>query len=187
MSIILEGPDNAGKTSLAEDLQRLNPNLHYFHSGSAPRDDEHEVHCLQEQWHMASKPNCIVDRITAISQQVYKDGRLFEEKLMMELQKYVLSDPIIIVYCRPSTDTLMQFDKFTWREGESEAYRQHVIANQHKYIERYDLLMQRTPHILYDFKDEIAAGFLRKWLATNSQDNIYWLKQNVVTKGAYEL
>lgn len=168
MSILLEGADNSGKTTLGKDLLQLNPRLKYFHSGSAPRDTQHEAICLEQQWSMCAA-GFIVDRATCISQQVYKDGRLFEDKLMQQIDN-LLRIGILIVFCRPSTDKLMSFEKFTWRDEESEAYKQQVIANQHKYIARYDQLMSRVPHLLYDYEDELASGWLRKMLAEASHD-----------------
>ena len=164
MAILLEGADNSGKTTLAKDLKQLNPRLEYFHSGSAPRNEEHEEHCLIQQFSMCGRGHMIIDRATAISQQVYVDDRLFEPKLMMHLDR-LIEIGTILVYCRPSTDKLMSFEHFTWRDEESEAYKAHVLANQHKYIDRYDQLMARVPHIHYDFEDELSSAWLRKMIA----------------------
>jgi hypothetical protein len=180
MSILLEGADNSGKTTLGKELLQLNAHLEYFHSGSAPLNEEHENLCLQQQFAMCAKPQMIIDRATCISQQVYKDGRLHENKLLMEVDK-LLQIGTLIVYCRPSTDKLMSFEKFTWRSEESETYKQHVIANQHKYIERYDQVMHKIPHLLYDYEDELSSGWLRKMLSEVSSSPITYQRLIDVT------
>lgn len=183
MSILLEGADNSGKTSLAKDLRQLNHRLKYFHSGSAPRDEEHEAHCILQQYEKCSQPDMIVDRATCISQQVY-GGRLFEPKLMQELDKLIRIGTLV-VYCRPSTDRLMAFEHFTWRDEEDEAYKQQVIINQHKYISAYDTLMMTVPHIQYDFQDEMSSAWLRKMIAEAPFDEMtYWRLHEVMMKAA---
>lgn len=169
--IILEGADNSGKTTLGKDLLQQNPRLEYFHSGSAPRDEEHENMCLLQQYEKAIQPHIIVDRVTCISQQVYKKNRLFEPKLMAQLDAILMAGALI-VYCRPSTDRLMAVEHFTWRDEETEEYKQQVIANQHQYIEKYDQLMMKVPHITYDFQDEMCSGWLRLMLAKAPYDRI---------------
>jgi hypothetical protein len=59
----------------------------------------------------------------------------------------------------------MSFEKFTWRDEETEEYKKLVIAKQHHFIRRYDDVMSRIPHITYDYEDEMASGWLRKMLA----------------------
>jgi adenylate kinase family enzyme len=174
MSLVLEGADNSGKTTLAKDLRQLNPKLKYFHSGSAPRDADHESMCLLHQYEKCAQPNMIIDRVTCISQQVY-GNRIFEHTLMQELDK-LLRIGTIIIYCRPSTDRLMSFEKFTWRDEESEEYKQQVIKNQHEYIDRYDKVMASIPHIMYDFDEETPAAWLRQMFSEAAFDQITFMR-----------
>jgi len=179
MSILLEGTDNSGKTTLSKDLRQLNPHLQYHHSGSRPSTDEHERLCLEQQHALLAMGNTIVDRATCISEQVYRPDRLFEVKLMQHVD-LLLQIGVIIVYCRPSTDKLMSFEKFTWRGEESEDFKQGVLQNQHIYIQRYDELMTRVPHLAYDYEDEMASAWLRKMLAESSFDQLTYLRLHEV-------
>ena len=185
MSLVLEGADNSGKTTLAKDLRQLNPRLKYLHAGSAPRDEDHEALCMLHQYEKCARPNVIVDRVTCISQQVYQN-KVFDSRYMRELDK-LLRIGVLIVYCRPSTDRLMSFEKFTWRDEESEAYKQKVLDNQHEYIHRYDKIMEQVPHIHYDFDEEMPAAWLRKMLADSSYDQMTYMRLHDVTMKSTQL
>lgn len=162
--IVIEGPDNAGKTTLAKELMQLNSRLEYFHAGSAPKDLIHEQMCIDQQFEQFVLPHVIGDRATCISQQVYQEGRLFEHKLLGDIDRLVMIG-CIIVYCRPSTDRLMAVQSFQWRDEETEAHKQKIIRNQHTFILRYDELMTRVPHIAYNFEEEMASAWIRKMLS----------------------
>lgn len=175
MSILLEGADNSGKTTLGKELLQLNPHLQYFLAGSAPSSPQHEVLCIQQQHALAAMPGMVIDRATCISQQVYQEDRLCEVALMNHVD-LLIQVGTIIVYCRPSTDKLMSFEKFTWRDEESESHKQKILANQHNYIERYDKIMTIVPHIFYDYEDEMSSAWLRKMLSEAPADKMVYFK-----------
>jgi hypothetical protein len=158
MRIILEGPDNSGKTTLASMLRSNCPGLTYYHPGGPPSDQAEEDRCLTDQMLMLMNTDPILmDRCTGISQQVYSPAIWPETH--ERRQSWVTNahkGGVIFVYCRPSTDWLMSFENFTWRDGESEEFKQKIIRDQHVFIDRYDELMRTIPHVSYDYKGEGA-------------------------------
>jgi len=163
MKVILEGPDNAGKTSLANRVREaLGTRVRYFHPGGRPDGFQGELDCMKQQARLMKQEDVlIIDRVTAISQQVYSpsddsEANYWRQQGLLELLSY---KPVVI-YCRPSTDRLMRTEEYTWREGESEEFKQSIIRNAHTYIERYDKLMQGVPNICYNF-DEPSGGIIR--------------------------
>lgn len=161
MRLILEGPDNAGKTTLADTLRKLLPQHVYFHPGGRPADEKAEDACLKDQlWLMTSQDRLIMDRCTSISQQVYSPDPRRSAERGLALNDLITAG-VIFVYCRPNTDWLMSFENFTWREGETEEFKQEIIAKQHVFIQRYDDLMQWVPHIHYDYRSEEAPTIIR--------------------------
>lgn len=153
MRLILEGPDNAGKTSLANRL-RNHVSVRYFHPGGRPVDFDHEVRCMEEQFDLLSTSvNLIIDRITAISQQIYNPDPAHDDLRMSEREAILTLNPVI-VYCRPSTDKLLRVQDLTWREGETEEHKEKIIRNQHTFVQRYDELFAKIPCISYDYEDE---------------------------------
>lgn len=154
MRLILEGPDNAGKTSLANRLVAHVSGLRYFHPGGRPVDFDHEVRCMEEQFDLLStSANFIIDRITAISQQIYNPDKTYDDLRMSEREAIIALNPVI-VYCRPSTDRLLRTQDLTWREGETEEHKQKIIRNQHDFVKRYDEMFAKIPCISYDYEDE---------------------------------
>lgn len=158
MNLLLEGPDNAGKTTLARHIQaRAIVAVEYFHPGGPPKDIGEEHLCMDTQDHLfRTADGCIVDRVTCISQQVYNPHGRLDADRQFALDELRRLSNLLIVYCRPSTDRLMRKEDFTWRDGESEEHKQKILRNQHLFIERYDAIMARVPHVLYDFDDQHA-------------------------------
>ena len=155
-NIVLEGPDNAGKSTLAAALIKAVPKHQYYHPGGAPDSLEAEEKFVGAQLLLAtSKSPIVFDRLTPISQMVYNpDPALERTRVAAALD---ILQHCVLVYCRPSTDRLMRTDAFTWREGESEEHKQKIIKNQIEFIQRYDKLLLMFPHVTYSFDDVFAA------------------------------
>lgn len=158
MRIVLEGPDNAGKTTLAQQLVTgCSKPVMYFHPGGRPADDNHERVCVQEQLRLLSREAVIViDRVTPISQQVYNPDPDMAAQRCAWLDTFV--GMALFVYCRPSTDRLLRTQDLTWRPDESDEHKQKIISRQHEFVERYDDIMRTVPCIHYDFEDPSADG-----------------------------
>ena len=184
MRLIFEGPDNAGKTSLALRLREYaganGLTVEYFHPGGPPKDFAAEVDCMVQQRNLLGSStyrNLIMDRITAISQQVYNPNPDLDPTRGIYL-KNVLDVQPILIYCRPSTDRLLRTQDLTWRDGETEEHKQKIIEGQHTFVQRYDELMQRTPHIVYNFEDSLAESLERELKkALHNEVSHGWLQQ----------
>jgi thymidylate kinase len=161
MRIILEGPDNAGKTTLANKIKHaLGPRVDYFHPGGKPADLEAEALCIEVQLDTLQASSAIVmDRCTPISQAVYNhDPQLVGWRQHM-WHRYVELG-VVVIYCRPTTDKLLRVQDLTWREGESEEHKQKIIQNQHKFVQGYDVIMRGIPNLSYNFEDQAHADII---------------------------
>lgn len=147
--IVFEGPDNAGKSTLAKYIAEKY-GLAYFTAGPAPKNRIDLELCCIGQYARLNFP-IVQDRLTCISQQIYHEP---DSYLEVFLQSYIRSKKFVLVYCRPTERTLMDFSTHKIKSYDTEQSLKKIIDNQHTYINRYDDLMSRVPHLLYDWTDE---------------------------------
>lgn len=133
--IIIEGPDNSGKSTLAERLsQELKiPVIHSQRPSGSPSEIlEHSFKQLQPQM-------AILDRVYAMSEYVYgpicrgaTDLGDLHHKALIDLY----NRPYLIIYCRPPMETILKNDGRDQMEG--------VLDNHQAIVERYDELMMEV-------------------------------------------
>ena len=153
MGLIIEGPDASGKSTLAR-LISLNSAMPLYLAGGKPRDDDEMWRMINDQ---AKAADCdsIVDRVSCISQQVYRDGLFMREDLMAIAND--LAKKHVLVYCRPPMHVLMDPSKHEWKEYDTDEWKAQILANQATYVERYDLLMSKLPCIIFDWTAESST------------------------------
>lgn len=147
--IVLEGPDNAGKSTFARLLCDA-CGLHYSSAGPAPKTPDELQLCLNTQL-MNASVKMVQDRLTCISQQVYNGS---DDNLQKYLDLMLQVEHCIVIYCRPPDRILMDFSTHKVKSYDTEESLSKIVANQHRYIERYDALMKTIPHKQYDWTDE---------------------------------
>lgn len=155
--IIIEGPDNSGKSTLAAQLRR-DTGLPVIQS-SRPSPDLNFVqvyqHCLYQ---VAPKEKlAILDRVTAISESIYGPICRGESALGM-YQRDALLDvwnrPYTVIYCRPEDSVIL--------DNKGRDQMPGVLENHQAIIAAYDRLMDDlarfgTPHVsVYDWKDKLS-------------------------------
>lgn len=181
MRIILEGPDNAGKTSLANRWKHeLGPRVEYFHPGGPPVDIDAEGACIEQQLEiLANSQSIIMDRCTPISQHIYNYSIELASWRQHMWQRY-WDLGVVVIYCRPTIDHLLRTQDLTWREGETEAHKQKIITGQHGYVQAYDGLMMAIPNVCYDWGDAPHAEVIyRQGLRALDGDQVAaaWFRQ----------
>lgn len=157
MNFILEGPDNAGKTTLANYLLREARCAKYFHPGGPPSDYVGETRCMEEQLDRLVDSNVmILDRCTPVSQMVYNSAIQHDDDRMRvahEFRKFA-----VFVYCRPTTDRLLRVQDLTWRAGETDEHKEKIISRQHEFVQRYDKVMALIPCVSYDYDSPLCSA-----------------------------
>jgi len=156
--IVVEGPDNSGKTTLLKTIsEAFRTEIH--HSGGPPKYDGETLDRTAEYLQMDYK---LYDRFPAISDQVYsplfRGVNYFNTKRGQQLFKDFLLKRPLIVYCRPPDEVLMELENHKFHpENETQEHFQKVMANQAKIIETYDALMAQisnlniAPMVQYDW------------------------------------
>lgn len=184
--IVLEGPDHAGKTTLAKQLCTIT-GAKYHHPGGAPVDEMAERACLMEQQFLIERAGPLVlDRVTCVSQQVYNPNEALDPVRTRCLDTLCTSPFVFVVYCRPPNEHLVDVGNYTWRPEETEEHRQKIMTRAFEWVERYDRVMEKVPHLSYDFKDVAAAKTLETALiGALTEDGLWmqWLSATVLSGG----
>lgn len=175
--IIVEGADNSGKSTLARAL-----GLSYYSAGPAPTNKEEMINCIVTQ-RSRRAIDCVQDRLTCISQQVYSDD--FANYLLRDelISCYVNVPGVVIVYCRPPERVLMDLSTHKVKSYDTEENLAKIVANQHLYIHRYDAIMSSIPHFLYDWTDTSTdTRDVIKHLINTQHDSLAWRELNDTMK-----
>ena len=151
--IIFEGADASGKSTLARKLSR-DSGRDLFLAGGKPKDDAEMWRMIGDQ-RLALEEGKLVDRVSSISQQVYREGLFFRDDLMTEVHS-LLDAGHVLVYCRPPNHVMLDPKNHEWKPYDTEEWKQTILMNQQMYMDRYDLLMAKLPCVIYDWTSEDA-------------------------------
>lgn len=144
MSIILEGPDNAGKSTLAAFLTK-ELSLPIKHSGG-PSKYPGEVNARALQFN--GDPACMIyDRHPCVSQNLYVEalkngGELVHQRTIDEF--YAAGH--FIVYCRPIA---LDLSGHQMSEHSSDQYFEEVRRNYCRLLAVYDAWALEHAHLVY--------------------------------------
>ncbi len=172
MAIILEGPDAAGKSTLADCLVRQF-GMEHLQSGGAPGTYQEVLRYCEMQLNACNNRNIVIDRVTPISHPIYNPFYRNHVVVMDFLTAMINHKDTVAVYCRPPTEALMRPEKHVWKDYDTEEHKQKVLRNQHDFILQYDKVFQQIPHITYDYTDfEMSAELIAMFAASVDSDEI---------------
>lgn len=150
--IILEGPDNSGKSTLGKILsEKLH--LEIVHPGGKPDNPDIELSMILNQMKL-SETNIIHDRITCISNMVYNIFRGAESDIDYSFMCDQFANSSTIIYCRPPMEVLLNLSNHVVKEHDSVDQINLVNNNCKQIIIAYDTIMQFIHHIPYDYTSD---------------------------------
>lgn len=154
MIIILEGPDNGGKTTLAKFLS-TQTGLRLHHSGGPPKDRSEILYRATE---LLKLENVIFDRFPVISDRIYSKllrGEDFFANTTFPIR--LAQQRPFIIYCRPPMEVLLKLDGHEVKEHETQ---EHVEAMKKKALDiviAYDQAMKAWDPLYYDYTIDHSA------------------------------
>lgn len=188
MAIILEGPDAAGKTTLARTLSGQF-GMRLVVAGGAPKTPADVERYCKDQLKACEDRSAVIDRITPISHPIYNPKyRNAPNRAILDwyLNKMLERPDVIVVYCRPPIEALMRPEKHQWKDYDTEEDKQKILNNQMIYIELYDEAFEKIPHLEYDYTvaNEDFSMHLVCMLAAsqNSDEQLFKLKELQFTR-----
>lgn len=151
MQIILEGPDNSGKSTLAAYLAR-SLDLSLQHSGG-PSKYPGEVNARTFEMNQRTFTQ-LFDRHPAISQNIYVGGLQNGGELVTEenVNDFYALKPLII-YCK----NVRGVDGHEQSEHSSTEYFDQVAKNMERICDLYDAWAVEKAHIVYRIGDNMSA------------------------------
>ncbi len=156
MSVILEGFDNSGKSTLAEMLKR-DAGAAVYYPGPKPKGIQEIRRQLRRQAEVAKEDNVVLDRVTLFSQVAYglgdvRGGLHFLLGTMLELPSvFSLMDNSLVVYCRPPIEKILDFSTHQIKDYDDHRKIKWLEANAEKIISRYDKIFKKYPHMVWDY------------------------------------
>lgn len=158
MTIIIEGPDNSGKSTLAKSLSEILtcPVVH----SERPNKGWGVNQTLLHSYRQLRPKRAILDRVYAISEYVYGNvvrngsalGEFHKEALLDLYQR-----PHLIIYCRPDIRTIL--------DNQGRPQMKGVLEKHSRIVEEYDILMDEvalhTNLIRYDWQEDIFDNLVK--------------------------
>ena len=146
--VIIEGPDNSGKTTLLNKLQVIHKLGYLAIPHRGPTDKYHDLYVNMEyilnRAIRSSSKRYIVDRLPLISESIY--GPLcrkrdlwvenFEDKLRFSKALTTL-DPFII-YCRPPREKILNMNTHQVKDYDTKEHLAQVNKQKQNIIDAYD-------------------------------------------------
>ncbi|HTR69282.1 MAG TPA: hypothetical protein VMH41_03525 [Mycobacteriales bacterium] len=164
--IIVEGYDGSGKSTVAEEIgKRLEAPV--FHAGGPPVDDTDVLSCAARA---LTRMNmwCVQDRVTQVSHCVYAMLTKPVEAALAISRMDDLKAARLLVYCRPSTDTILSnLQRHRAKEYEAGHVAKEYAADSHTVYVRVNA------NVLIGVYDTIIR------LASRHVSVIYYDYQNV--------
>jgi len=151
-SIIVEGYDNMGKSTLIDDLHHTSSfNFPIHRAGPPAQNDAHAILCCEEQLdkmvHQSSYT--LFDRITPISRTCYQFdiGDRHRRTLSMFLREMMRHS--IIVWCDTDNDP----ESHVVKEYDTPEHLEFLHNNEFKIISNYRDIMASLPGVIrYDYR-----------------------------------
>jgi hypothetical protein len=152
--LIVEGPDNAGKSTLIGQIKETF-NIESIHAGGPPKN----LRDIETRRAAAFK-NCLIgivqDRNYLISDIVYgsvlrKSPCYNNFRLLLQM----LQLKPLVIYCRPRLEQLLEMKNHEVKAHETQEHVDSVVENQKTIVEHYDELMKivgmHTTVLTYDY------------------------------------
>lgn len=144
MIIVVEGPDNSGKSTLAQELSRK-LGWQVLHSGG-PCESKQDY--MERIVKIYNSHRVIWDRHPAVSEYIYGP-------VLRGVYNYIPLNAFpresLVIYCRPPDEVLLDFRTHRKNHRISDEHDQQVEARARDIIKVYDDVMFAIPHHKYDW------------------------------------
>ena len=172
--IIVEGPDNSGKSTLIKSLIKDFNLLLAEKPHGPPQNVNDLIYRSSKLLLKQDQKRYIVDRHPLISEKVYgpalRNKDLWEEKkltycsFMDILNDSSLAGSVFIIYCRPPNEVVLNLSTHEVKGYDTAEHLEALKSNLQKVVEGYDNIMSLWADFKYNYKDSNSYELLTKKL-----------------------
>lgn len=159
--IVIEGPQNSGKTTLANRLSTVFDLPVYF-----PMKDALSKELIKESCNFVldNHNKYIFDRVPFISEPIYCLLRHEGNLLLEEKELYKKFDALmpVMIYCRPPDNYILDQKKLGIKDYDTPKYIKEVMIKHGVILNLYDKVMNTLPNIRYDYTGDGFDNLVEK-------------------------
>ena len=170
--ILIEGPDNSGKSTLALQLSKEFGFKLYDRPHGPPKNaDELVMRALQLAL-VQSKKNLIVDRHPLIGENVYgpilRGHNMWDEKpdyekiLGDDLVDKIHKGDVFIIYCRPPREVVLNLKTHQVKDYDTPSHLKALTKKSGEILDCYDENLRTFASHIYDYTEEDSLKNLIK-------------------------
>lgn len=167
--ILVEGPDNSGKSTLIEQLANEFELFKLDRPHGPPKTPEELYDRTLDAQNFYKSKMSIMDRNPVIGESIY--GPILRRHNMwddiknkfeceVELFSKILSGTIFLIYCRPPLDVLLDLTTHQVKSYDTKEHLESLSKNKSKIVEAYDKYMSKWATYTYNYKDPSALNDL---------------------------
>jgi len=146
MYIVIEGTDNAGKSTLARNLQQLMGHIRIV-SSEGPEKYPGEINERVLRYFEMSTEPILFDRHPAVSNQIYRQIKDGYTSVSPELLERFYGNKPFFIYCRPIAKPTL--DGHVLRDHDTPDHMAAVASNLDKLVALYDAWACKHAHVIY--------------------------------------
>lgn len=171
--IIVEGPDNSGKSTLIQNLLK-DYTIELFSTSKGPIHDlNYFERKILETTQNLEFPHLIMDRCSLLSEEIY--GPTLRSKNLIDELEYpsyyrrklyssLSQGETFLIYCRPPKPILLDFKNHQVKEHDTQEHLNNIILKAESIIEAYDTIVGPIANFIYDYTSPEAYNLLTKTL-----------------------
>lgn len=171
--ILVEGPDNSGKSTLIEQLTARFNLFKCERPHGPPKSAEELYFRIKDFQNFYKSKMFIMDRNPVIGESIYgpilRNHNMFEDldtqdqiEFEAELFSKITTKTIFLIYCRPPLEVITNLETHQVKDYDTEEHLKSLSLNRYKIVQAYDDVMSHWAHYTYNYKDPEALNDLIK-------------------------
>lgn len=173
--ILIEGPDNSGKSTLVEQLTVEFNLFKCDRPHGPPKTPEELYNRTMDVQNFYKSRMFIMDRNPIIGENIYgpilRNQNMWdlipeEDKLDCEANFFskIIGHTIFLIYCRPPREVLLDLSTHQVKDYDTKEHLESLSKNKSRIVDAYDRFMSEWATYTYNYKDPLSLDNLKETL-----------------------